>query len=240
MLIVSLYPSLLFAQGLLITDCQGFTRVAKALNPGKAAKLEVSVSNAGGTSTNGVQVSLTNSATGEVSTAVAKNGVAVFDNVTRGVFTLSTEASGVSIGSVSVAGASVSAGVATGVGIGTVIGGGGAVVAGGTEVVDTTFGDSSNDSTDINNGDEDVPGFENDPSQPTDELPDPNLDGANDDFSGDDPGGDDNGKIDPGDEDPTDEDPVDEPCDDCDPDNKPESPEEDDFFPENPELSPAS
>ncbi|RMG41870.1 MAG: hypothetical protein D6719_07670, partial [Candidatus Dadabacteria bacterium] len=113
LLLAYLFMPVAVCAQLVITDCQGFTRAVQSVEPGQLSNVEINVTDALGNPADGIQVQLTNSATGEVTTAVAKNGVATFENLSSGTFSVSSSATGASIGSVSVSTVGVTAVTAT-------------------------------------------------------------------------------------------------------------------------------
>jgi hypothetical protein len=86
-----------------IQDTSGFTRAVSEVQGSGSVQFDLVGS--GGAAADGVPVTLTNSATGEVLTATSVNGVVVFDGVTPGVWTVATTSPGVTFTSVSVLGA---------------------------------------------------------------------------------------------------------------------------------------
>ncbi|MBX7144032.1 MAG: carboxypeptidase-like regulatory domain-containing protein [Oligoflexia bacterium] len=135
-----------YGQSLLITDCQGFTRAAKSVKPNSLNRIEVNVSDVSGNPLDNVQVSLTNSATGEVSTVTAKSGVAAFENVAPGAFSVSSSAAGVSFSSIAIAPGALSTLAATGIVAGGAVASGGAatgVVIGATDAVNSVTNNNS-------------------------------------------------------------------------------------------------
>lgn len=131
-----LFPITLWSQALLITDCQGFTRAVQSLNPGSLGKVNINVADALGNPADGIEVTLTNSATGEVTTAVSQNGIASFSNVTAGSFSVGSSTAGTAIGSVTVGTMGVGTVAASGVVAATGAVGGGAAVTVGSKVED--------------------------------------------------------------------------------------------------------
>ncbi len=137
--LVLIAPALSRAQSILITDCQGFTRVAQKVKANSLNNIEVQVSNSAQQATEQVQVTLTNSVTGQSVTASAQNGVAVFQNIAPGSFSVTSSAAGVSFASITVAPVALSTVAAVGVVTGGAVVGGGAatgIVIGTTEIVD--------------------------------------------------------------------------------------------------------
>lgn len=134
-----LVPGISFAQ-LMITDCNGFTRALHRVDPGSLNNVDITVSDALGNPAEGVEVTLTNSATGETVTAVSQNGVASFNNLAAGSFSMSSPAAGATVGAVSVAPVGVGTATAVGVvGTSAAAAGGGAVGVGevtGIDIVD--------------------------------------------------------------------------------------------------------
>lgn len=157
------------AQSLMIFDCQGFTRAIQKVQPNVGSRLELQVQ--GAESSQSAQVTITNNVTGETLSAQTQNGVAVFNNVPPGSFTVGATGANTTLGAVTIAPMTVStAAAATALGTTTVVGGGAA--AGGTIVVDDTLnlgitsptnqGDAPPDTT--------TPGGE-DPATPVDQSP---------------------------------------------------------------------
>lgn len=131
-----LLPTLGQAQSLMIFDCQGFTRAIQKVQPNMGSRLELQVQ--GAESTQSAQVTITNNVTGQTLTAQAQNGVAVFENIPPGSFTVGATGANTTLGAVSIAPMTVSTAAATAaVGTTTVVGGGAA--AGGAVVVDDTL-----------------------------------------------------------------------------------------------------
>ncbi|MCO6429587.1 MAG: carboxypeptidase regulatory-like domain-containing protein [Deltaproteobacteria bacterium] len=131
LLICTLLANSALAQSIIIQDCNGFTRGVKSADPSGANKVEVSVSDAGGAPADGSQVTLTNSVTGESITTVAQNGVAVFENVAPGMFTVTTASDALVVGTIGVG--SMGAGIAASTGAAIV--GGGAIAGTGAVAV---------------------------------------------------------------------------------------------------------
>lgn len=86
-----------------IQDTSGFTRAVSEVQGSGSVQFDLVGS--AGAAADGVPVTLTNAATGEVLTATSANGVVVFDGVTPGVWTVATTSPGVTFTSVSVLGA---------------------------------------------------------------------------------------------------------------------------------------
>lgn len=105
--LVDTFPAL--ADDLTIQDTSGFTRAASEVDgPGS---VEFSVVAEGGALAEGVPVTLTNAATGEILTATASNGIVTFQGVSPGVWTVATSASGVTFTNVAIASAVAAGGV---------------------------------------------------------------------------------------------------------------------------------
>jgi hypothetical protein len=110
------------AASIFITDCQGFTRAVKAVEPGVLNSVQIAVT-AAGKPASGVPITLTNTVSGAVTTVEATDGIATFPGVTSGVFSISTPESGIQIGAITIESGSISPGAAGVIG--------GAIVAGG-------------------------------------------------------------------------------------------------------------
>lgn len=141
-------PQLALAQALVIADCQGFTRATRSAQPGTTNRVEVQVNNA----PDGSRVSLTNAANGSVTESVAMNGVAVFEQVPPGVFTISTVQPGVTLGAITISGVGAAT-TFTALTAGVVAAGAGAGAAAvGVVAAADTLNENSND-----DGPEDIP-----------------------------------------------------------------------------------
>lgn len=98
-----------FAADLTIQDTSGFSRAAAEVDgPGS---VEFSVVTEGGALAEGVPVTLSNAATGQILTATASNGIVTFQGVTPGVWTVATTAPGVTFTNVAIASAIAAGGV---------------------------------------------------------------------------------------------------------------------------------
>lgn len=128
-LLMGLTPFAGFADDITIQDTGGFTRAASQVDG--SSKVEFNLVDGSGSAADGVPVTLTNAATGEVLHATSSAGAVSFEGVTGGVWTVSTTAPGVTFTNVIVASALPLAG---GLGASTivpalVIAGGGAGIA---------------------------------------------------------------------------------------------------------------
>lgn len=134
------------AQAIIVTDCYGLTRALKSVKGGSKNIVRVEVKSATGTPANGSQVTLTNATTGEVAKTTAVDGVATFNEVSSGVFSVATETTGVTMGSVAIQPVAVAAGLSAGALTGVAAGTGGTVAigAGGLTVVDEVQKDDPN------------------------------------------------------------------------------------------------
>lgn len=141
---VTLLPLLAEAQSIAILDCNGFTRALKAVDDGSLNRLELHVTDATGAPSTGAEVSITNAATGEVSTAVTNNGIAVFKNVAEGAYTLNAGA-GAAVGEVAIGSMtfSTAATTAAAAGAATAAGGTATGVVVGVEEVASTINESN-------------------------------------------------------------------------------------------------
>ncbi len=130
-----------FAEELTIQDTSGFTRSAAEIDG--STQVDFALVNGAGAAADGIAVTLTNATTGEVLTATSINGIASFQGVTAGVWTVATTSAGITFTSVSVVGA-VAMGGAT---LTSTLIGGAAVVGGGTAAA-IAITDSNNDDND--------------------------------------------------------------------------------------------
>lgn len=123
------FPCPLLAEELTVQDTSGFTRAASEIEG--TGQVDFALVGSTGAAADGVVVTLTNAATGEVLTATAASGTATFQGVTAGVWTVATAAPGVTFTSVSViGGAAIGAAGLGSVAVGAaVVGGGGAAAA---------------------------------------------------------------------------------------------------------------
>ena len=140
-------PQFATPQVLSLTDCHGFTRAVKSVNQGSLNRVEVQVSSST-TSTEGTQVTVTNTVTGQANTAVVKGGVASFEGLAPGTYTMSTAVPSIQVGAVSISGATAlstaaAAGVVAGAGAAT-----GAGVVGVGVAVDTAVNQISESPSD--------------------------------------------------------------------------------------------
>ncbi len=141
-LLIGLAPAAAVAEDLTIQDTGGFTRAASQIDGN--SKVEFDLIDSLGNAPDGVPVTLTNAATGEVLTASSSSGAASFQGVTPGVWTVSTTSAGVTFTNVTVASA-----IATGSSLGSstlipiiALGAGGAGIA---IAVDNNRGSSGGD-----------------------------------------------------------------------------------------------
>lgn len=127
------------AQSLLIMDCQGFTRAAQEVKAGSLNRIEVSI--AGGVSSNlphASNIKLVNAVTGESFSAETSGGVAVFENVPPGTFTLESATEGLRMGALWIGPMEVAPALAAGVAIGAGTVGAGAVAGIGVAVAEVS------------------------------------------------------------------------------------------------------
>ena len=102
------------AQSILINDCLGFTRATRQVAPGESSKVQVEVSTQSGTASNGSELKLTNAVSGENYSAQSANGMATFERVPSGVYTLSASDSTLKVGGVWLGATAPSVALATG------------------------------------------------------------------------------------------------------------------------------
>ncbi len=98
------------ADEITIQDTSGFTRASSNVD-GKG-KVEFSVAALGGSAADGIPVTLTNAATGEILTGTSANGLVAFEGISGGVWTVSTSAQGITFTNVMIIGAATGGGIA--------------------------------------------------------------------------------------------------------------------------------
>lgn len=140
--LLSVTPNAVLAEDITIQDTAGFTRATSQVD--SSSKVEFTLVNSDGNSPEGVPVTLTNAATGEVLHATSSGGMVVFEGVTPGVWTVSTTSTGITFTNVIVASAIATGGTfAAGALVpALVIAGGGAGIA---IAVDNNRGSSGGD-----------------------------------------------------------------------------------------------
>jgi hypothetical protein len=120
---------------IVLLDCQGITRAVHEAKGTELNKIQVEVSQQGAVPANGTEVQLTNNVTGEVYTAQASSGSAVFPSVPPGSYTMAVSGTNVTVGSITIGSTGLGAAAAGGVVAGGAVAGGGAI-AGGVVAVD--------------------------------------------------------------------------------------------------------
>lgn len=133
------------AQGLVITDCQGITRAFHETRGTELNKVQIQVSEASGAPSTGSPVQLTNNITGQTFTVQTNSGVAVFNGVPAGNYSMVVTGTNLSAGTITVGSTGLGAVAAGGVVAGGVAAGGGAVI-GGVAVVDEVESQIAGDS----------------------------------------------------------------------------------------------
>lgn len=133
-----------FSQSLVITDCQGFTRAVKDVEPGSSNKVEIELNQAGAPAES-AEATLTNSVTGEVTAALSKKGLVTFENISSGTYALNITDPNNKAGFILIAPMGVSGGLATTVGVITGVVGAGAAVGIGVAIEDEIDDSDSND-----------------------------------------------------------------------------------------------
>ena len=117
------------ADSLTVQDTSGFTRAAEDVSG--PSKVEFNLTDSSGAPAEGVPVTLS-SPSGEVLSATAVAGTAIFDAVGPGLWTVATASQGVVFTNVAVTGGIVAAGTSTGVAAGAAalaVGGGSVAIA---------------------------------------------------------------------------------------------------------------
>lgn len=142
-------PAHVLGEGLIITDCHGFTRAIHNVDATELCNVEVAVSHTAGGTVTGTKFTLTNAVSGEEHTATAKNGLVTFSNIPAGTFSLATTASNTAIGIVSISSTGFLPLVATGAFIATGTAAAGSAVVIGNVVHEEVFktGGSSTEAT---------------------------------------------------------------------------------------------
>lgn len=95
-------PTCVFGEGLIITDCHGFTRAIHNVEAAELCQVEVAVAHTAGGTVTGTKFTLTNAVSGEEHIATAQNGLVTFSDIPPGTFSLATTASNTAIGIVSI------------------------------------------------------------------------------------------------------------------------------------------
>ena len=134
----------------MITDCQGITRAIHETQGTELSKVQVQVSEASGVPSNGVSVELVDNISGQVYISQTNAGIAVFDGVAIGNYSMVVTGSNLLVGTVTIGSTGLGLIAASGVVIGTVAGAGGAVVGGVTiveEIDKQTNGNTDNQPT---------------------------------------------------------------------------------------------
>ncbi|MCB0347175.1 MAG: carboxypeptidase regulatory-like domain-containing protein [Bdellovibrionales bacterium] len=103
-----------FAQeaDLLVKDTGGFTRASSSVEG--SGSVEFTLVDAAGSPAEGVEVTLTNSLSGETLTAISSNGTVVFEGVAPGTWTVASTASGVTFTNVAITSTALAAGAGLG------------------------------------------------------------------------------------------------------------------------------
>ena len=129
---------------LTITDSAGVTRSVSQVEG--ASHIEFTLTDVAGMPADGVQVTLTNAATGEQISAVVVNGTVAFDQVAAGTWTVSSAAANVTFTNIVVTAASAGVGLgAAGLGGTTILlAGGGVAAAAGATIAIVDANDSNN------------------------------------------------------------------------------------------------
>lgn len=128
------------AEQITVLDANGITRAAGKIDG--MGRLEFSLVDAHGLPADGIQVSLTNTTTGETLHAVAANGRVVFDAVGPGAWTVATDGLGVTFVGVEVGTAASAVAGMAGAGAST------ALTVAGTGAVAAAAGAAINEATD--------------------------------------------------------------------------------------------
>jgi hypothetical protein len=122
-----------------IQDVNGFTRAVAQVDG--TGKVEFTVNDSNGEALDGAVIILSNSATGETLTSTSVGGIVTFDSVTPGIWTVTSESSGVTFASAIITGAAVSGfGASTAAATAYTVGGVGAVGAGTAIAIDHAGG----------------------------------------------------------------------------------------------------
>lgn len=137
---LSCFCPVAYGADLTILDTSGFTRAAESVDG--LGNVEFSVIGSDGVVTEGASITLSNAATGETLTAVVSNGVAAFESIAPGTWTVASATTGVTFTNVAVSSVALAAGAGGGIALGAA---GLAAAAGGTAaiVAATDTGNSS-------------------------------------------------------------------------------------------------
>jgi hypothetical protein len=128
-------PVTVYSQGLVITDCQGITRAIHQTRATELNKVQIQVTESGGVPSNGASVQLTDNISGQVYTTQTNSGMAVFNGVPVGNYSMVVSGSNLTVGTVTIGSTGLGVVAASGVVAGGVVAGGGAI-AGGVVAVD--------------------------------------------------------------------------------------------------------
>lgn len=142
---VLILPTSAFSESLTITDSQGVLRAEQVVDKGQNASLQFTVDQASATSTDPIQVTLTNHATGETLEVTVQNGVAVFENVPAGSWAVSTPTAGVTFTSIEITSAAAAGALASAGIPGTVIAVGGVGAIATTAAITANNDDNESD-----------------------------------------------------------------------------------------------
>ncbi len=126
-----------------IVDCNGVTRASKGVEGVTRTEVQIDVASPNGGAVDGVDVSLTNTTTGETITTTVENGVATFKEVSGGTWVMGSNTPSLYFSAILLE-AQISTLAATGAAIGAGVVGGGAV-AGTVELADGLQGSSDSD-----------------------------------------------------------------------------------------------
>jgi hypothetical protein len=132
---LTINPFIANSQSVVITDCQGITRAIHETRGTEFSKVQVQVSEADGVPSNGTSVELVDNVSGQIYVSQTSAGIAVFDGVAIGNYSLVVKGSNLIVGTVTIGSTGLGLIAASGVVIGAIAGAGGAVI-GGVALVD--------------------------------------------------------------------------------------------------------
>ena len=135
-----------YAQSITITDCHGFTRAVKEVSHNVPTRVEVNLTTTSGSVAEGSTITLTNAVTGKSISTTVHSGVAVFDSVPPGVFSIGVPTGdSIELATISLSGVAFSTGTAATalLGVGALTVGG---IAGGVQIYNHSAGSNGRSS----------------------------------------------------------------------------------------------
>lgn len=131
---------------IVIQDTGGATRNTTSVED--FGKVEFTLTDAGGTPAEGAQITLTNTLSGETLTAMSVNGVATFENVAPGVWTVASSSSSITFTGVVVTSSALAGTAVAGIAAAPILVGGGIAGTAATGIALAASNSDDNDSDD--------------------------------------------------------------------------------------------